>query len=92
MALSTPHFFLFDDHRQEAQGASELTTIKGQVLAGQLEAPWSVQDGLVPYDRKVYVHPTSPSLSTILEAAHAARHNRVQKTLLQLKAVFLYHA
>lgn len=71
MALSAPSFALFDDLRQEAEGATDLATIKAQVLGGQLDAPWSVQDGLVLYNRKANIHPSSPLLSAIVEAAHS---------------------
>lgn len=58
------------------------------MLAGQLDAPWSVHDGLVLYDRKAYIHPSSPLLLAIVEAAHTTGHEGVQKTRMRLKADF----
>lgn len=54
-ALSTPTFTIFEDLCKEDVGPSDLATSIAQIEARQLSAPWSVADGLVMYDHKVYL-------------------------------------
>lgn len=44
LVLSAPHFALFDDLRQEAEGDTTFGSLRLQIVVGQLSLPWSFSD------------------------------------------------
>jgi hypothetical protein len=49
---------------------------------------WTVVDGLILYNGRVYISPSSPSKPALLELANATGHEGVHKTLHRLRADF----
>jgi hypothetical protein len=50
-----------------------LVKLRQKQEAGELSVPWGFTDGLLTYDGRIYILPSSPSLSAILSAAHDGR-------------------
>ena len=86
--MSMPTFALYDDLRQELAQDTELRARRDAVVAGNHDGDWSVRDGLIIYDGRVFVPPTSAVLPDILQLAHTAGHEGVQKTLQRLHTTF----
>jgi hypothetical protein len=86
--LSAPEFKLFDDIRQEFGSNPVLQKIRDEATAGDHGDQWRVIDGLVTVASKVYVHPTSTSLSAVVSWAHELGHEGVEKTLHRLRGNF----
>jgi hypothetical protein len=59
-----------------------------QIEKGELVAPWSVIDGLILFQKRIYIPPTSSLLHTILKAVHAMGHEGVQKMLHRFRKDF----
>jgi hypothetical protein len=88
MALTTTSFQLFDDIRQEFTTDPELGKLKDKVAAGLRGDTWGITDELVTVKGRVYLAPSSPSLSVALQHAHDTGHEGVEKTLHRLRADF----
>jgi transposase InsO family protein len=56
-----------------------LKTLYEQIEKGELVAPWSVIDGLVLFQKRIYIPPACSLFHTILEVVHAMGHEGVQK-------------
>ncbi|KAK3146343.1 hypothetical protein QOZ80_3BG0264910 [Eleusine coracana subsp. coracana] len=65
-----------------------MVALKAEVDAGTRGKPWSLRDGLVMYNDRVYIPPSSALLPTILTAVHDGTHEGVQKTLHRLRRDF----
>jgi len=87
-ALSGPSFRLFDEMRQELQQDATLRALRDSVVADRGE-PWHITDGLIMRGSRVYVPPTSAALPTVIELAHTAGHEGIQKTLHRLRQDFV---
>lgn len=59
-----------------------------QIDHGELPAPWAVTDGLITYNRKVFIQPSSPSLLVVIAASHDVSHEGIQKTLHRVRSDF----
>lgn len=70
LALSFPHFDLFNELLQEIEQSMDLSTLHAAILVGDKPACWSVVDELIIFDRGVYVAPTSASLPVVLQLSH----------------------
>ena len=70
LALSVPHFALFVDLRKEGDTDQILLDMHAKISVGQQRGSWSLVDGLVLLDGRIYVPASSPSLAAILTAAH----------------------
>jgi hypothetical protein len=86
--ISGPQFSLFEDLWQQMGSVEELSKLKASILAGTAEPHWNVVDELITFKGRVYVPTTSPTLPTILAAAHTVGHEGIQKTLHRLRADF----
>jgi hypothetical protein len=87
-ALSAPQFSLFDEIRQEINVDSDLSTLQDAIRGGAKPANWTVVDGLIIYNGRVSIGPSSPSKPALLELAHGTGHEGVHKTLHRLRADF----
>jgi hypothetical protein len=86
LAISVPRFDYIDRLRQEEQAThSGAVALKEEVIAGSRSAPWAITDGLLTYDGRVYVPPSSPLLRELLAAVHEDGHEGVQRTLHRLR-------
>jgi hypothetical protein len=88
MALSAPHFALFDDLRQETNGNVELSQLRDAIRGGAKAAPWSVVDGLILFNGRVYITSASASRTAIMQLVHGAGHEGVHKTPHRFRADF----
>jgi transposase InsO family protein len=88
MALSSPQFSIFDDLRQEINADVELSELRDAVRGGIKPSQWSVIDGLLLFKGRVYVAPSSAFQQVVLELAHNAGHEGVDKTLHRLRGDF----
>ena len=73
-ALSAPSFALYDDIRSEVAANPDMLHVHNQILAGELQAPWHLDHGLILHGSRVYLAPSSNKLQTILKLAH--EHNQ----------------
>lgn len=90
LAISSPSFAVFDDLRKELANNSAFQSICDQVLAGTTKPAWSLVEGLLLYEGRVFVPANSLLWPQLLAEAHGSGHEGVQKTLHQLRATF-YH-
>jgi hypothetical protein len=86
--LSASTFQVFTDLRNEFTNTPELRELLQAVTAGGCGDKWRVVDGLVMVNGCVYIPPTSPSVSVILDSAHGTGHEGVEKTLHRLRVDF----
>ena len=61
LALFAPHFAFLDKLRQAQLGDLALT-LHAKIAACGRPAPWSVMDGMVQFDGRLYIPPNSPLL------------------------------
>lgn len=87
-ALSLPQFALFDDVRHKINADTSLSRLRDEIRGGHKPALWSVVDGLIMFNGRVYLAPNSALRSTVLELAHGTGHEGVHKTLHRLCADF----
>jgi transposase InsO family protein len=85
--LSGPSFQLYGVLRRELQDDPELRAFRDTVVADRGE-PWRVVDGLVLKGAQVFVHATSQMVAPVIELAHTAGHEGIQKTLQRLRQHF----
>lgn len=86
-ALSSLWLALFDEIRAASKVDPAVIALRDEVLAGLRGTPWAISDGLLLFDKRIYI-PATPILPSILSAIHEEGHERVQKTLHRLKADF----
>lgn len=86
-ALTGPAFHLFDVLCRELQEDAILHAFRDSVVA-ERGAPWRLVDGLVLRGSRVFVPATSSILPDVLQLAHAAGHEGIQKTLQRLRQDF----
>jgi hypothetical protein len=87
-ALSVPTFQLFADLRAELQASSDLRTRRDAVAAGEHDPTWSVRDGLILHNGRVFIPANAQVLDDVLQLAHTGAHEGIQKTLQRLRANF----
>jgi hypothetical protein len=87
-ALSGPTFALYDDLRAELEHDDALRHLRDTIVAAR-GAPWRVADGLILRGSRVFVPATSRALATVLQLAHTAGHEGIQKTLQRLRRDFI---
>ena len=74
--------------QKEIQNNAQLIQLRDNIVQ-QRGNLWHVQDGLIKKGNRVYVPPTSAFLQTVLQLAHTAGHEGVQKTLHHLRHDFV---
>jgi hypothetical protein len=87
-AVSSPTFDLLDEFRQATTVDLELQHQHHQIQEGALTAPWTLADGLVLYQQRLYVPMSLPLLPVILSVVHDDNHEGVQRTLHHLRRDF----
>jgi hypothetical protein len=80
-AVSSPTFELFEEFRCEADGLPDVVQLKQEIAQGKAAPAWTVVDGLVLHEGRVFVPSASALWPKLLAAAHDAGHEGVQKTL-----------
>jgi transposase InsO family protein len=88
MALMAPSIQHFDNIWQEFATDPVLGKLKEEVVAGSHGDTWLIIDELVSVKGRVYLAPSSQSLSIALQHAHDTGHEGVERTLHRLRADF----
>jgi hypothetical protein len=86
--ISSPSFDLLDDIKHAAQADAELVALRDQIVAGTIAGPWTVADGLVLLQQRIYIPAHFPFLPAILAAVHDDNHEGIQRTLHRLNRDF----
>jgi hypothetical protein len=77
LALSAPRFDFIERLRQAQATEPALVATRDELLAGTRVGPWSLLDGMVAFDGRLYVPPSSQLLLDIVSAVHDDGHNGV---------------
>jgi hypothetical protein len=88
LAVSAPRFDFLERLRHAQATDPALVAIHAEVCAGTRAAPWSVADGMLAFDNRLYIPPASPLLHEILAAVHNDGHKGVHRTLHRLRRDF----
>nr|XP_045087225.1 uncharacterized protein LOC123494838 [Aegilops tauschii subsp. strangulata] len=83
-----PTFGLFADIHRATATADDAVLLQQQLTAGDLEEPWRFSDGLLLHGRRIFVPAHDDLRHQVLQLAHSAGHEGVQKTLHRLRADF----
>jgi hypothetical protein len=84
-SLSIPTFDLFDQFRMEAENLPEVATKRQMIEAGTVGPGWSMVDGTVVHDGRLFMPASATAWPQILAHAHGTGHEGVQKTLQRLR-------
>jgi len=87
-ALSSPSFQLFEELRTELNKNPHLQNLRDNITELRGEN-WHSDQGLILKGTRVYVHPQSACLPTVLQLAHTSAHEGMQKTLQRLRKDFI---
>jgi hypothetical protein len=85
---SGPSFQLYEDLRREFDADAALREFRDTVVRDRGE-PWHVVDGLVLRGSRIFIPLSSPLLHDVLQLAHSAGHEGIQKTLQRLRQDFI---
>uniref|UniRef100_A0A8I6WK04 Uncharacterized protein n=1 Tax=Hordeum vulgare subsp. vulgare TaxID=112509 RepID=A0A8I6WK04_HORVV len=66
----------------------DFTGLRQRLDAGELDAPWRLDEGLLLHGRRIFVPDHGDLRHQVLTLAHSAGHEGVQKTLHRLRADF----
>lgn len=87
LAISVPTLPLLDAVRDEIAGSPEL-----QDLLSKFEAAptpnWRVHNGLILYNDRVYLLPSSSLINLVIAALHNGTHEGIQRTLHRVRRDF----
>jgi len=86
--LSGPSFALIDDICHATATVEDAQLLRRQLEAGELSAPWRVDDGLLLHGRRLFVADHADLHHQALMLAHSVGHEGVQKTLHRLRSDF----
>jgi hypothetical protein len=87
-AISAPRFDYIECLRHAQATDPALVAIRNEITTGARAAPWSLIDGMVAFDSRLYVPPSSPLLQEIMTTVHDDGHEGVQRTLHRLRRDF----
>jgi len=85
---SGPSFAFFDDIRRATATSEDAQLLRRRLEAGELPAPWRLDDGLLQHGRRLFVPDHADLRHQALLLAHSAGHEGVQKTLHRLRSDF----
>jgi hypothetical protein len=87
-AISGPHFDFIDRLRIAHTQDSAPIALQEEISSGQRSRPWSLIDGMVAYEGRLYIPPGAPLLSELLATVHDEGHEGVQRTLHRIRRDF----
>ena len=87
LALSGPCFDFIERLRQANIQDPALVAIM-EISSSQRAAPWSLVDGLVAFQGRLYIPLGAPLLQELLAAIHDDSHKGVQRTLQRIQRDF----
>jgi hypothetical protein len=85
---SSPTFAFLDVVRQATARAPDAQEMLWRLGAGELQAPWRFDDGLLLHASRVFLPVHGDLRHQALQLAHSAGHEGVQKTLHRLRSDF----
>ena len=88
MAISGPHFDFIDRLRQATSTDPVLVALREDITAGTRQQPWSLSDGLVTFNGRLYIPSSPPLLQELLTAVHDDWHEGILRTLHRLRRDF----
>jgi hypothetical protein len=88
LAISGPRFDFIDRLRQATDQDPALVAIRDEIASNQRMAPWSLTDGVVAFQGRLYIPPGAPLLQELHAAVHDDGHEGVQRTLHRLRRNF----
>ncbi|WVZ49391.1 hypothetical protein U9M48_000757 [Paspalum notatum var. saurae] len=80
-ALSAPTFDIVRDLCLAATADPALVALHDQIMSGELDDPWAVIDGVVTFQRHLYLPPESDLLAMVIAAVLNTGHEGMEKTL-----------
>jgi hypothetical protein len=87
-AISLPSFDLLDGIKLAVEIDAKLEDLHNRITVGTLGEPWSVVDGIVLYQKHIYIHAHFCLLQAILSVVHNDSHEGIQRTLHKLNQDF----
>jgi hypothetical protein len=81
-------FAFLDDVRRATAQVPEAQDMLHRLGAGELQAPWRFDDGLLLHDSRIFLPDHGDLRRQALSLAHSAGHEGVQKTLHRLRSDF----
>ena len=87
-AISMPELELFADLRRELTTLQDAIDKRQEIERGEAGAAWSLVDGFIVHNGRIFVPESSALWAHILATAHGVGHEGVQKTLHCLHASF----
>ena len=88
MALSTPSFALFGELGDDQAASPIAQKLRAEIDSGTVAAGWTLVDGLLLFQGRVFVPDDSALWPCLLSEAHEAGHEGMQKTLHRLRSSF----
>jgi hypothetical protein len=88
-AFSAPSFDLWREMRLQLQQHHEYQEVLEAVTAGRKGPKWVLTDGFITKERRVFVPASTPIVQLLLERAHTAGREGIQRTLHHLCNDFL---
>ncbi|KAE8778879.1 putative polyprotein [Hordeum vulgare] len=85
---SGPSFAFIDDIHQATSMAVDAQGLRQRLDAGELDAPWRLDEGLLLHGRRIFVPDHGDLRHQVLTLAHSAGHEGVQKALHRLRVDF----
>jgi hypothetical protein len=85
---SSPTFTFIDAVHQATARAPDAQEMLQRLGAGELQAPWRFDDGLLLHGSRVFLSDHDDLRHQALQLAHSAGHEGVQKTLHRLRSDF----
>jgi hypothetical protein len=88
LAISAPQFDFIGRLRQTQATDPSLVTILDEIRASTRTVPWAVRDGMVVFEVRLFIRPSSPLLQEIITAIHEDSHEGVHHTLHRIRRDF----
>jgi hypothetical protein len=88
LAISAPRFDFIERLRHAQATDPALVAVHDELRAGTRTAPWTITDGMVALEGRLYIPPASPLLQEILAVVHDDGHEGVHRTLHRLRRDF----
>lgn len=87
LAITGAQFHILDDLRRKTDTDADLVALKEKIGRGEMDEQWAVTDGLITYNCKVFIQPSSPSLPAIIATVYDA-HEGVKNKLHRVRCDF----
>jgi hypothetical protein len=86
--LSSPSFDLFSTLEMEVDSDPQVAAVRAQLAEGKASPDWTMADGLLRFEGKVFIPDASTLWPVLLAQAHESGHEGVQKTAHRWRTSF----